>query len=205
MGPQGSGKGTQAQGIAGRLGIAHISTGEMFRQLAQENDPAGLEAKEKYWSQGKLVPDDLTNKLIKIRLQKPDAQVGFILDGYPRNLAQAEFLASINSQVNAVYLDLTDDEAVKRISGRRTCSLCGAVYHVQFKPPQVADKCDIDTAALIQRPDDVEQVVRERLAIFHSQTEPLLQFYEQQGKLIKINGAPPIAQVTEQIKQALEI
>lgn len=203
LGPQGSGKGTQAQDFAKLLSIPHISTGEMFRQLAAEEDPVGIKAREEYWSKGLLVPDSLTNEMLASRLRRTDTAKGYILDGYPRNIAQAEFLEKINLNVTAIYLTISDNDSVKRITGRRTCSACGAVYHTEFKPPKVTEHCDNDNAALIQRADDVERVVRDRLATFHLQTEPLLDFYKQKEKLIIVDGTPEISVVTSQIKKAI--
>ncbi|MDP3986545.1 MAG: nucleoside monophosphate kinase [Candidatus Veblenbacteria bacterium] len=205
LGPQGSGKGTQAQALAGFLGVPHISTGEIFRQMAAAGDPLGVKARDEYFSKGILVPDEVTNALVKQRLQQADAAGGFILDGYPRNLVQAEFLARLNTEVAAIYLTLSDEEAVKRITGRRSCSVCGTVYHVQFKPPVKPDVCDSDGAPLLQRVDDTEPLVRDRLVTFHKQTEPLLEFYRQRGQLIKVDGTPPIPEVTARLRKNLGV
>lgn len=204
LGPQGSGKGTQAQALAKLLGVPQISTGDIFRQLAHSDSVLGRELAELLKS-GQLVPDDVTNKVVAERLAQADAQAGFILDGYPRNLSQAQYLAQFKPHLVAIYLKLSDEEAISRLAGRRTCSVCGRVYHIKFNPPQVNEVCDLDGGHLIQRADDTPEAIRERLRIFHNQTEPLLDFYAQRGQLIEIDGSPPIAEVTEELVRRLHI
>lgn len=199
MGPQGSGKGTQAKTLAAKLNIKHISTGEIFRLAVLEGSELGQKVKQVI-DQGILMPDDVTNALVK---EKITEESGYILDGYPRTLAQAEFLDSISPDVKAIYLELNDDEAVERIAGRRSCPLCGAVYHVKYAPSQEEGVCDKCGGNLIQRNDDVPEVIRARLKTFHSQTEPLLEFYSKSGRLIKIDGMPPITEVTSNMFAAL--
>ncbi len=202
LGPQGSGKGTQAQALANLLRIPHISTGDIFRQLAGQQSEFGQEL-DKILKTGQLVPDDITNKLVANRLAESDTNSGFVLDGFPRNMKQAEFLAKIKPDVLAIYLELSDEEAVKRISGRRVCPNCQAVYHLQYNPPRVDEVCNIDGAHLLQRTDDTKEAVLVRLANFHQQTEPLLDFYHQRGKLKRIDGAPPIDVVTANLRAIL--
>jgi adenylate kinase len=204
LGPQGSGKGTQAQELANLLGVPHISTGEVFRNIVAKGSDFGREV-ESLLKSGSLVPDDVTNKLVAERLKETDATRGFILDGYPRNLNQAEYLATLEPEAQAIYLRISDMEAIKRLAGRRTCPACGAVYHLQFNPPKVGEVCDIDGLHLIQRTDETEQAIKVRLNIFHQQTEPLLEFYRQRGKLFEIDGTPPIAEVTRQLRELLKI
>jgi adenylate kinase len=202
LGPQGSGKGTQAEGLSRLLSVPHISSGDMFRDHVSRGTGLGKEVEE-LLKAGSLVPDEVTNAMVEERLARPDAMAGFVLDGYPRNLPQAQFLSHLTSEVWAVYLTLSDDEAVRRIAGRRTCPVCGAIYHVEFKPPRVPDTCDADGARLVQRNDDTEPVVRARLATFHEQTKPLLDFYRSLGKLVEVDGAPPIPKVTGALRQVL--
>lgn len=192
MGPQGSGKGTQAKTLAAKLGIAHISTGDLFRQVVLEGTELGLKVKQLI-DQGILISDDITNQLVADKISE---QRGFILDGYPRNLSQAQFLDTIEPTVKVIYLELSDDEAVERIAGRRSCPLCGAVYHVKYSPSQEEGVCDKCGGNLVQREDDVPEVIRARLKTFHNQTEPLLDFYAKTDRLIKIDGTPPITEVT---------
>lgn len=204
LGPQGSGKGTQAKVLAARLGIPHISTGDMFRDNISRGMSLGTQAKA-FMDKGALVPDELTNEMVKERLQRADAQAGFVLDGYPRNVVQADFLHAIIPQVRAIVLELSDPEAVARIAGRRTCSKCGAIYHLQFDPPKVLGLCDKCGGELTQRTDDVEAAVRRRLAAYHQETEPLVAYYHARHALIEIDGTPPIGEVSQNIAQVLEL
>lgn len=204
LGPQGSGKGTQAQTLAGFLGIPQISTGDIFRQIEKSGSDFGKELAVLLKS-GTLIPDDITNKLVADRLSQVDAVHGFILDGYPRNLNQAKYLAELKPNLKAVYLKLSDEEAVSRLAERRSCPSCGKVYHLKFNPPKVGEVCDIDGSHLIQRSDDTEEAIRIRLQTFHRQTEPLLEFYNSRGRLIEIDGSPPISEVTASMRQQLGI
>lgn len=199
LGPQGSGKGTQAKILAERFGVPHISTGDMFRENISQKTELGKKA-EAILKSGKLVPDDITNDMIKHRLTRVDAGHGFILDGYPRNLNQANFLFKITQEAIAVCINLSDDEAVKRISGRRMSRSTGAIYHLQFNPPPA----NLPPQDLMQRPDDTEKTVRERLNIYHNESEPLLKFYKDHDRLIMIDGSPAIPQVTEELIKALQ-
>ncbi len=192
MGPQGSGKGTQAKTLAAKLSLTHISTGELFRQTVLEGSELGKKVQQVI-DQGILMPDDITNQLVADRISDTH---GFILDGYPRNLAQAQFLDKISPGTKTIYLELNDDEAVERIAGRRSCPLCGAVYHIKYSPTREDGVCDKCGGNLVQRADDVPEVIRARLKTFHTQTEPLLDFYEKSGRLIRIDGTPPILDVT---------
>ncbi len=202
LGPQGSGKGTQAKVLAERLGVPHISTGDMFRDNIARGTSLGLRAKELI-EHGTLVPDDLTNALVEERLKQPDARNGFVLDGFPRNMAQAEFLTKLQPEVRAINLELSDDEAVKRIAGRRTCEQCGAIFHLEFNPPKVQGVCDKCGGKLVERSDDTESSVRRRLKDYHTATEPLLEYYRSHGALTSVNGAPAISEVTKLIEQAV--
>jgi len=198
LGPQGSGKGTQAKIFAQKLGVPHISTGDVFRDNIGRQTELGQKI-DGILKSGQLVPDDITNQLIKARLSQSDAATGFILDGYPRNLAQADFLFNLKPEAIAVCIDLTDEEAVKRISGRRMSLATGAIYHLDFNPPPA----NLPPDDLIQRPDDTEVAVRQRLNIYHLETEPLLEFYRSKQKLITVDGSPPIEAVTDELIKVL--
>lgn len=202
LGPPGSGKGTQAQEFARMLGVPHISTGDMFRDHIARATELGQRVQVLLKS-GQLVPDDVTNAMVEERLDQPDARGGFIFDGYPRSLPQAEFLARLAPDVRALLIDLSDDEAIRRIAGRRTCQACAAVYHVDYKPPQAEGVCDMCGGVLEQRNDQTEEVVRDRLAVYHRQTEPVVEYYRSRGALTTIDGRPPIPEVTASLRAAL--
>lgn len=202
LGPQGSGKGTQAKLLAARLGVPHISTGDMFRDHIKRGTGLGLQV-DALLKVGTLVPDEVTNAMVRERLAQAGVQTGFVLDGYPRNVAQAEFLDTLAPGVHAVELTLADSVAVQRIARRRVCGSCGATYHLDVTPPKVPGVCDRCGSALVQRADDTESAVLERLATYHRATEPLLAHYRARGVLTTIDGAPPIAQVTELVRQAV--
>ncbi len=204
LGPPGSGKGTQAQEFARTLGLPHVSTGDMFRDNIARATELGRRVQELLKS-GQLVPDDVTNAMVAERLEQADARGGFIFDGYPRSLPQAEFLSREVPGVRAFLIDLPDDQAVRRIAGRRTCKACAAVYHVDYKPPRVEGECDICRGALEQRNDQTEAVVRDRLAVYHQQTEPVVEYYRAQGALTVIDGRPPIPEVTASLRAALGV
>lgn len=204
LGPQGSGKGTQAKVLAQLLGVPHISTGDMFRDQAHRGTELGLKAQQ-LMNQGKLVPDEVTNAMVQDKLAEPDAANGFVFDGYPRNLNQAEFLNSLVPGVCALELRLSDDEAVQRIAGRRVCESCGENYHIQFAPSKNNKSCDKCGGRLVQRADDTEQSVRTRLGTYHKATEPLLNYYESRGLLTSVDGSPAISEVTKSIRVALQL
>ncbi len=204
FGPQGSGKGTQAEALSKKLNSPHISTGDIFRENIQNQTELGRKAKE-YIDKGQLVPDEIVIELIKDRLNQTDCQSGFILDGYPRTMPQAEVLDQVISINKVLEVWISDEESVNRISGRRSCPKCGTVYHLKFNPPKHQDKCDQCQEELIIREDDTEEVIKKRLAEYHQQTEPLKEYYQSQGKLIKIDGMPVIAEVTKEIFTKLNI
>ncbi len=200
VGPPGAGKGTQAEYVAARLGVPKISTGDIFRTNVGQGTPLGLEAKS-YMDAGDLVPDEITIAMVRDRLAQPDAKNGFLLDGFPRNVAQARVLAKIleamDSQLDVVVdLQVDHDEVVRRLAGRRTCRSCGHVFHLDYDPPAVADVCDKCGGALFQRDDDREATVRHRLAVYASQTEPLIGHYDALGLLRRIDATGPVAEVT---------
>lgn len=202
LGPPGSGKGTQAKVLAEALGVPHVSTGDMFRAAIAAKSELGTKV-DGLLKAGQLVPDEVTNKLVRERLQQPDASAGFVLDGYPRNLPQAQFLHTLAPEVRAILIELVDDEAVKRIAGRRTCSTCGAIFHIIFKPPKVVGACDVCGGTLAQRTDETESVVRDRLKVYHGEIEPVAASYRARGRLLTIDGAPPIPDVAVAIRKAL--
>ncbi len=201
MGPQGSGKGTQAQLLVEKYNLAYISTGAIFREAVDKQTDLGRQVKD-ILEKGELVPDELTNALVEERLLQVDCQAGFILDGYPRNLPQAEFLLSKFSITHVLEIWISDEEAVKRISGRRMCS-CGMTYHVVYNPPQVEGKCDRCGGKLYVRSDDTEEAVRKRLHIYHQQTEKLIDYFKDKGIYFRINGEQSITKVYQDIVKIL--
>ncbi len=204
LGAPGAGKGTQAEIFSERYGIPTISTGAIIRQAVRDGTPTGLAAKS-YMDRGALVPDDVVVELIRERLAEPDCRNGFILDGFPRTVPQAEALDRMGIRPDAVLsLDVPDDVIVARMSGRRVCGACGATYHVTSKPPRVEGKCDKCCADLTVRPDDDPAVVLDRLSVYHSTTEPLKGFYEKLGLLVSVTGQDTVEATTELVLAALE-
>ncbi|RMG13173.1 MAG: adenylate kinase [Deltaproteobacteria bacterium] len=207
FGPPGAGKGTQAIRLAEALGIPQISTGDILRQARAEGTELGRKAAE-YMDAGKLVPDDLIVGIIEARIDQPDAKRGYILDGFPRTIPQAEaldaMLARRGEALDAVLsLEVPDEEIVERLSGRRTCPECKAMYHVRFNPPKVEGRCDRCGAALVQRSDDQPEAIRQRLEAFHAQTAPLKAYYRDRGLLKEIQGTGNIEEVYQRIQAAL--
>lgn len=208
MGAPGAGKGSQAELIKKHYRLPHISTGDMFREAIASQKPVGLLAKS-YMEKGELVPDEVTIELVRGRLQEADARNGFLLDGFPRTKAQAEMLEEILQELGVkidvvINLLVRDDLLVKRISGRRICRNCGRTYHVETKRPQVDGVCDDCGGELFQRADDNEETVRNRLAVYYRQTEPLLEYYKAKGLLKNINGEGSIDAIFEEVKAFLE-
>lgn len=199
FGMQGSGKGTQAKKIAEKYNIKHISTGDIFRENVKNQTELGKKVVE-YMNKGELVPDSLTCEIVKDTLNKVD---GFILDGFPRNLFQAEELAKMLDIDKVINLKLTDEEAVKRISGRRSCQACGAVFHTLFNPPKQENVCDICKETLIQRDDDKEEAIRKRLELYHENERKLLDFYQARGILVNVDGVRPIDVIFDDICNVL--
>lgn len=198
FGAQGAGKDTQAELISKKLGIPAISTGDLYRKAIKEETEIGKKAK-KYYDLGVLMPDDLTNRLLDERFLADDCKKGFILNGYPRNLEQAEYLDAHCAPTHALEILISDEEAVSRISGRRTCVKCNIVYHVKFNKPKQKGVCDECNEKLIIRGDDKPAAIEKRLKIYHEQTEPLIEYYQQKGIYFKIDGTPTIDEVTEEI------
>ncbi len=194
FGPQGCGKGTQGQLLAERFGIPIIGAGEFFRDEIAEGTTLGMLVKE-YVEHGSLAPDELVNAIMTNRLKKTNLEKGFILDGYPRNVEQAQHLDKLLKINNAIYLRVSDKEAVRRLLGRRQCATCRATFHATDVPSPIPAVCSICGGKLIQRSDDVEDLIVRRLASFHFITEPLVAYYRQKGTLLTINAEQPIAEV----------
>jgi adenylate kinase len=207
VGPPGAGKGTQAQFIASHLAIPKISTGDIFRSNVSQGTPLGRQAKE-YMNRGDLVPDEVTIAMVRDRLNEEDAQPGFLLDGFPRNVPQAETLKKQlmdwDTRLTVVLeLVVDEDEVVRRLSGRRTCRRCERVWHIMFDPPTRDGICDACGGELFQRDDDREETVRHRLEVYKQQTAPLVSYYADEGVLIGIDATGPVEEVTERALAAL--
>ena len=208
MGPPGAGKGTQAANLVKEFGIPHISTGDMFRAAVKEGTELGLQAKA-CMDAGKLVPDEVTIGIVKERLSKPDCKKGFILDGFPRTVEQADALTGILKELGlsltaALNITVPAADLIERAVGRRICKSCGATYHVKFNPPQKAGVCDTCAGDLYQRADDSEETMRNRLSVYEAQTKPLIAYYEKAGVYKEIDGRQPIDDVKAAMIAALK-
>ena len=208
MGAPGAGKGTQAAILHERLGIPHISTGDMFRGAVSEGTVLGLEAK-RYMDSGNLVPDEVTIGIVRERLAEADCKKGFMLDGFPRTVGQAEALDEILKELHleldtVLEIDVPFEILTERITGRRLCKACGATYHVEFHPPLKEGVCDKDGTTLYQRKDDNKETVQNRLSVYESATAPLLDFYRDKGILVEIEGNRESSEVTKSILAHLE-
>lgn len=207
VGAPGAGKGTQASLVAQKLNLVHISSGDLFRQALEQGTELGKQAKT-YMERGVLVPDEITIQMVMERLAAPDSENGVILDGFPRNLAQAEALdGALDRQGktidNVVSIRVSEAELVKRLSGRRLCRQCQAVYNVVNSPPRMAGKCDKCGGELYQRPDDKPETVQKRLDVYFAETAPLIEYYRRQSKLLEIEGEGSVEEVTRRIVSAL--
>ena len=207
LGAPGAGKGTQAEIISKEYNIPSISTGDIFRANVKNETELGLEAK-KYMDAGELVPDELVNRLVIDRLGQDDCKDGYLFDGYPRTMNQAkafdEALENIGQKIDfAIDVEVPDENIVRRMSGRRVCPKCGASYHIKYKQPAKEGICDSCGAELIQRADDKEEIVMNRLKIYHESTQPIIDFYREKGILVEVDGTRPIETVYEDIKAAL--
>ena len=203
LGAPGAGKGTQAKMIADKYAVPHISTGDIFRANIKNGTELGMEAK-KYMDQGQLVPDELTVRILLDRVAQPDCANGYVLDGFPRTIPQAEVLDSELNKLGdkidyAINVDVPDENIVNRMSGRRACVTCGATYHIVHIPPKQQGICDKCGSELILRDDDKPETVLKRLSVYHEQTQPLIDFYDKKGVLKNVDGTVDSAQVFEQI------
>ncbi|MFE3326134.1 adenylate kinase [Streptomyces sp. NPDC059176] len=209
VGPPGAGKGTQAQFLAKNLSIPHISTGDLFRANISQGTELGKQAKA-YMDAGNLVPDEVTIGMARDRMAQPDARDGFLLDGFPRNVSQAEALDAALEEdgvkLDAVLdLEVPEDEVVKRIAGRRICRNDSShVFHAAYAPPKTEGVCDVCGGELYQRDDDSEETVRKRLEVYHTQTEPIIDYYKAQGLVVTISALGKVAEVTERAMEALQ-
>ena len=204
LGAPGAGKGTQAEILSERLSIPTISTGNIIREALKSGTEMGVRAKS-YMDEGKLVPDEVVIGIIRERLAKDDCKNGFILDGFPRTIPQAEALDNMGAAIDRVIdLEVPDEKIVERMSGRRVCESCGASYHMLFKKPAADGKCDKCGGTLVQRKDDHPDTVKERLDVYHTQTEPLKEYYSKQGKLLVVHGQEEVADTTRLVMEALE-
>jgi adenylate kinase len=207
VGPPGAGKGTQAQFIAEHLGVPQISTGDIFRSHVSQGTPLGLEAKA-YMDRGDLVPDDVTVHMVRDRLTQDDASEGFLLDGFPRTVPQAQTLDDMLAE-SGVKLDVVlelvvdDDEVIRRLSGRRTCRSCNHIWHVDFDPPTVEGICDIDGGELYHRDDDRAETIANRLKVYGEATQPLVTYYAGRGLLVGVDATGPVDDITQRAIDAL--
>lgn len=200
LGAPGAGKGTQAVRIAEKYGIPHISTGDIFRKNIKEQTPIGVTAKS-YIDKGQLVPDEVTVEIVRLRLLEDDAKNGYLLDGFPRTLAQAETLDKIANIDTVINIDVDLDALSDRLTGRRVCSKCGESYHVSTKKDEDCDKCG---GKLMHRDDDKPETVANRLKVYTASTAPLIDYYSKQGKLVSVNGMNKIEEVFDEITEALK-
>jgi len=207
LGAPGAGKGTQASNLTKEFGVVHVATGDLFRKALSEETPLGLMAKS-YMEKGELVPDEVTIDMVKERIREPDCSKGVLFDGFPRTLSQAKaldkMLESEGRQVDkAVYVEVPEEELVRRLSGRWICRNCQTPYHMVTSPPTTPGRCDACGGELYQRPDDTEETVRERLKVFFAQTMPIVAYYEEQGKLLRVDGDQSIERVGAEITNKL--
>jgi len=208
LGAPGAGKGTQADILSQEMNLPHIASGDLFRQALEERTEVGLLAKS-YMEKGELVPDEVTIKMILERINQPDCISGCLLDGFPRTLHQAEVLDEVLKEQGktidkAIYIEVPNEELVKRLSGRRLCRVCQTPYHIISSPSKAPEKCDRCGGELYQRSDDREETVKDRLGVFFAQTVPILDYYKKQGKLISVNGNLGIQGVAREIISALK-
>jgi len=198
LGPQGSGKGTQAELLAKKLNIPNISIGQLLRNEIEKKTETGKQA-QKYMNKGQLVSNSIAHKLAKNRITQPDCENGFIFDGFPRILIQAKFIETVTNITHVILVDISDEEAIDRLTGRRTCPKCGKIYHIKFNAPKKEGICDKCAEKLEIREDDTEQAIRKRLKIYHAETEEVVEYYKEKNILIEINGEQSIEKVKQDI------
>lgn len=208
LGPPGAGKGTQAQLIAQKYGLVHVSSGDLFRENLKNETELGKLA-QTFMQRGELVPDDVTIAMVRERLGRPDCQKGALLDGFPRTPTQAQALAQMLQEFNAAvsvvpYIAVPEEVLVERLSGRWTCRKNGHVFHEKYNPPTAVGVCDYDGSELYQREDDLPATVKNRIKVYQEQTAPLIQYYRENGLLVEVDGTKPIDQVTNALLQAIE-
>lgn len=204
MGPAGSGKGTQAELIAKKYDIPHISIGLIFRELEKHDTKLGREVKQMI-DKGVFVPDEITNQIILDKLNEDECQKGFVLDGYPRSHEQAEFLEKHRQIKKAILLEISEEECIRRMLARRVCSKCKAEFNTLYIKPKKEGICDKCGGKLVQREDDNPEAIKERLDKFHNITRPVIEFYEKKGVLLRVNGEQPIEKVFEELKEKLGV
>jgi len=207
LGAPGAGKGTQAKKIAEKYQIPHVSTGDIFRSNIKEGTQLGRKAKE-YMDQGALVPDELTIGMLMDRIQQEDCRNGYVLDGFPRTIPQAESLQKAITEMGqkidfAINVDVPDENIISRMSGRRACISCGATYHIVYNPSKVAGICDVCGSELVLRDDDKPETVKKRLAVYHDQTRPLIDYYKEAGVLVNVDGTQELNKVFSDITDIL--
>lgn len=208
LGAPGAGKGTQAKMIAKEYGLPHVSTGDIFRANIKNGTQLGMEAK-KYMDQGFLVPDELTVRILLDRVSQADCANGYVLDGFPRTIPQAEVLEEALNKLGdridyAIDVDVPDENIIKRMSGRRACLTCGATYHIEHIPPKKEGICDVCGSKLVLRDDDKAETVKNRLEVYHKQTQPLIDFYTRKGVLRTVDGTLPMDEVFQAIRKILD-
>jgi adenylate kinase len=208
LGAPGAGKGTQARRLAARARVPQVATGDMLREAAAEGTPLGREAK-RYMDSGALVPDEVVIGLVDERLSRPDAAAGYVLDGFPRTVAQAEALDGLlrrrgQDLDRVIFFDVSRDELLRRLTGRRICRQCGTAFHLVSAPPRTAGRCDQCGGELYQRADDAEGTVAHRLDVYQTQTAPLLDYYKKRGLLVRVAGEGPVGDVADAIRKAVK-
>jgi len=207
LGPPGAGKGTQAKLLAERLGIPHVSTGDIFRNALAQNSLLGQRVST-YLERGELVPDDLTIAIVRGRLSEKDCERGFVLDGFPRSVVQAEVLERFLQEkrtglTHVINIQVGERQVVRRLTARRSCKRCGAVYNIMSHPPERAGRCDVCGGELVSRDDDTEETIRNRLRVYEEETEPLLTFYRQRDLLVVVDGDARVETVADEVIRSL--
>lgn len=203
IGAIGAGKGTQAKRISSKYDIPHISTGDILREHIKNETEIGVKVKN-ILASGALVSDEMITEIVKIRIAEQDCKNGFILDGFPRTIAQAKELESITEIDKVVYIKVEDDVIIKRLAGRRTCKDCAAMYNIEYFKPKTPDICDACGSILVQREDDKEETVKERIKVFHELTSPIIDLYKSKGLVLEFNGVGDIEEISQTIIKALE-